>query len=142
MPILHKQRKPEPEAAHLIVGKCGEQLAARWLQDHGYMIKERHYLRKWGEIDVIAIKGGVVHFVEVKSVSYGTRADLMFSVPRETFRPEENVHLRKLARLRRAIETWVMEQNYKGEYQLDVVTVRMVPRERFAVVDVIENVAE
>lgn len=128
------------KAAHLTIGELGEHLAAKWLEDRGHEIVDRHYLRKWGEIDVIASKEGVIHFVEVKTVSYGTKEKLKKYVARGTFRPEDKVHKWKLARLRRAIETWVAEQSYKGEYQLDVVTVRMVPHEKFAVVDMIEHV--
>lgn len=130
----------DAEVAHLKVGALGERLAAKWLEDRGYKIVGRHYLKKWGEIDIIAEKAGIVRFVEVKSVSYETRRELEDRVSHGTHRPEENVHHSKLGRLRRAIETWVAEQSYKGEYQLDVVTVRMVPREKFAVVDMIEHV--
>lgn len=106
----------------------------------GYTIVERNYRKKWGEIDIIVREGEKVCFVEVKTVSYETKRELEESVPRETFRPEDNVHAAKLARLYRAIETWIGERKFMGEYQLDVVTVRMVPREKFAVVDMIENV--
>jgi Holliday junction resolvase-like predicted endonuclease len=60
-------------------GNLGEDIAAMFLMKHGFGIIERNYLRKWGEIDIVAKKGGVLHFVEVKTVSCGTRG----TVPHE-----------------------------------------------------------
>jgi putative endonuclease len=128
------------QAEHLKVGRLGENIAAEWLGNTGFLIKDRHYLRKWGEIDLIAARAGIVHFVEVKTVSYETMEELDNAVAHGMFRPEENVHEAKLKRLYRAIESWIGEKKYKGEYQLDVLTVRMVPREKYAVLDLIENV--
>lgn len=50
-----------------------ELLASEWLENGGFSIIGRLYLRKWGEIDIIAERGGGVHFVEIKAVSYETR---------------------------------------------------------------------
>lgn len=47
-------------------GVSGEDSAAAYLQQHGYKIIERNWRVKAGEIDIIAEKGDVVHFVEVK----------------------------------------------------------------------------
>jgi Holliday junction resolvase-like predicted endonuclease len=54
---------------HLDVGKIGEDTAARFLVKQGFMIVERNYWKKYGEIDIVAKKKGVIHFVEVKTVS-------------------------------------------------------------------------
>ncbi|MBX4181397.1 YraN family protein, partial [Candidatus Parcubacteria bacterium] len=51
------------------LGDIGENIACDFLKNRGYTIVERNYLRKWGEIDIVARKGEVIHFVEVKSVS-------------------------------------------------------------------------
>lgn len=48
-------------------GKTGEMMAAAYLEDHGYIIVERNdRLHHW-EVDIIALKDGTLHFVEVKS---------------------------------------------------------------------------
>ncbi len=127
-------------AHHNTIGKIGENIATKWLITKDYSVIERNYQKKWGEIDIIVTKDSNIHFVEVKSVSYGTREDLEYAVSHETWRPEENVHREKLKRLGRAIETWLSEKKYKGEWQIDVLTVRIVPRERFARVKLIDNV--
>lgn len=48
-------------------GSTGERLVATYLQDRGFRILERNYRTPLGEIDLIAAKGGAIHFVEVKA---------------------------------------------------------------------------
>lgn len=38
---------------HLIVGRAGEDIACKYLQNKGYKIIERNFRRKWGEIDIV-----------------------------------------------------------------------------------------
>lgn len=128
---LHRQR----------IGAIGEQIAARYLEKRGFTIIGRHYLKKWGEIDVIARQAHVVHFVEVKTVSYETKAALQRAVSYGTWRPEENVHAFKLKKLQRAIASWLAEHQWTGDWQIDVVAVRFVPRETYATVKYIDNVS-
>ncbi len=128
-------------AKHNEIGRIGEDIAARWLISKDFEILERNYLKKWGEIDIVAREtGGKVHFIEVKSVSYETKADLDRSVSHETWRPEDNVHKHKQDRLSRAIQSWLTEHSYTADFQIDIVTVRMVPCEKIARVKYIDNV--
>jgi len=49
-------------------GNESEELATRFLEETGFAIVERNfYARKLGEIDIVAEKEGVLHFIEVKS---------------------------------------------------------------------------
>jgi putative endonuclease len=128
-------------ARHNEIGKMGEDLAAKWLISKGFHIVERNYLRKWGEIDIVAretLKRMV--FVEVKTVSYETKDALAWAVTHETWRPEDKIHANKQMRLKRAIQTWISDHAYDGECQIDILTVRMVPREKFAQINRLENV--
>ena len=134
-------------ARHNEIGRIGEDIATQWLKKSGFSIVDRNYNRKWGEIDIVARlpaqsggTNGEIHFVEVKSVSYETRMELNLAVSRGTWRPEENVHKNKQDRLKRAIQTWLLEAHYAGKWQIDVVTIRMVPREKHAKVKMLENV--
>lgn len=122
------------------IGKTGEDVAALFLESRGFAILDRNYWKKWGKIDIIASKGDMVHFVEVKTVSYETKSDLEHAVSHETWLPEEQVHRAKMRNLANTIESWVIEKGYTGAWQIDVIAVRLVPRETFATVKVIENV--
>ena len=59
-------------------GMWGEIFATRYLRDRGYEILSTNYVCRFGEIDIIAMKDGVMSFVEVK-----TRQSLKFWHPRE-----------------------------------------------------------
>ena len=126
------------------IGGYGEQIAARHVSRLGWQVLGMNYLKKWGEIDIVARETvgneQVVHFIEVKTVSYETRNDLDRAVTHGTRRPEENVHYHKIQRLNRAIESWIMEHNYEGEWQIDVAAVRIVTREKHATIKLIKNV--
>ena len=45
-----------------------------------------------------------------------------------------------MERLKRVIETWVSEHDETREYQIDVLIVHLVPDEKYAEVDFIENI--
>lgn len=122
------------------IGAYGEEIAVSYLKKQGFLILDQNYLKKWGEIDIVARGTDMIHFVEVKTVSYETKTVLETAVLRGTWRPEENVHYHKIQRLNRAIESWIMEHNYNGEWQIDVVAVRIVLHERHATVKYLPNV--
>lgn len=122
------------------IGNIGESVAVEYLLRRDFAIIEQNFRKPWVEIDIIAQKGEVVHIIEVKTVSYTTKADLEWSVSHETWRPEEQVHARKLRKLGQGAEAWINDKQYTGEWQIDVMAVRIVPQETYAVVKVIPNV--
>ena len=122
------------------IGDWGEQITVKYLKNKGFSILETNYWRKWGEIDVIAKKEGIVHFVEVKTLSYETKEKLQYAVAHETWRPEEQVHQFKLHQIHKALETWIADKDYEGEWQIDVAAVRIVPNETYATVKFIDNI--
>ena len=136
------------------IGKIGEETACKFLMKHGYQIILRNYWKKWGEIDIIAKKDRVIHFVEVKTVS----RDLAFvlnkdfvscetkkGVKHETldsYRPEDNIHPWKLKRLSRAIQTYLIENNISEDdkWQFDAITVFLDIKNKTAEVDHIKDI--
>ncbi len=48
-------------------GNLGEDKACKFLDENGFMIIERNFYSRFGEIDIICSKDEVLHFVEVKS---------------------------------------------------------------------------
>lgn len=127
-------------AKHNKIGASGEDIACKWITDRGHAVIERNYRKKYGEIDIVTRETDKIHFVEVKSVSYETKVDLEYAISHETWRPEENVHHEKIRRFKNVIETWLLENKYKGEWQIDIITVRLIPREKFAQVNFLENI--
>lgn len=111
------------------IGRIGETIAAQFLERKGFKVVERNYRKPWGEIDIIAEKGNMVRFVEVKAVSRESLPD----VSREMdYRPEEMVDARKLRKLARTAALYMEVQNDKREYQIDVVGVILVEATRKA----------
>ncbi len=49
------------------IGDIGEEFTARFLERKGCDVLERNFTIRGGEIDIIAKKGNLIHFVEVKS---------------------------------------------------------------------------
>ncbi len=63
-----------------VLGKEGEEKAAAALEAAGMKIICRNYRSKTGEIDIIAIDGETIVFVEVKSWSVYGMEDLQYSL--------------------------------------------------------------
>ena len=50
-----------------LLGNKGERAAARYLRTQGFQILSRQYTSRWGELDLIALEGDSIVFVEVKT---------------------------------------------------------------------------
>jgi putative endonuclease len=67
------------------LGKLGEELACAELQRRGYAIAARRFRSRFGEIDIVTERDGVVVFVEVKarrSRAFGHAAESVSSFKR------------------------------------------------------------
>jgi putative endonuclease len=122
------------------VGDLGEKIACDFLEQRGFKIIERNYLRKWGEIDIITKKNGLIHFIEVKSVTRLTEQSFGRAHGTSEYRPEDNMHPWKLKRLSRAMQTYLLDKKLDCDWQLDLVTVKMDEKSRKARVELIENI--
>lgn len=110
-------------------GNLGEEIAVQFLVKKGFKIIERNYNKPWGEIDIIAEKGNIVRFVEVKSVS----REIKEGVTREIdYRPEELVNARKLRKLARTAALYMESKRDKREFQIDAIGVIMDESKRIA----------
>lgn len=130
------------------IGRIGENIAVKYLKNKGFSIICLNYRKKYGEIDIIAQKGEILHFIEVKTVSHENFAsflgDSSNNVSRETdhYRPEDNIHPYKLKRLARTIQVYLLEKFTKSEpeWQFDAITVRLDMKTRRAKVKFLENI--
>ena len=93
-------------------GNWGEDRAARYLRLHGYRIVERNFRCRQGEIDIIARKGEIVAFVEVKQ-----RKSADFGEAREF------VTYAKQHRVIAAAELWLLKTGSELQPRFDVIEV-------------------
>jgi putative endonuclease len=136
-------KEPKPLTEKRRVGNLGEDIACTYLEKQGYVIKDRNYLRKYGELDIVASKDGLIHFIEVKTVTRLPDVALAKSgdVPYETgYRPEDNMHPWKLKRLARTIQAYCLDKKVHGDWQFDVMTVVLHMKTRRARVEHMENI--
>lgn len=89
--MTRRSRDPRPQR-----GRTGELLACEHLEARGYEVLERNFRSRYGEIDIIARRGRLVAFVEVKARR-----------SRRCGEPFEAVGPRKQAQIRRMAEMWV-----------------------------------
>jgi len=64
------------------VGKSGEDIASDFLRKKNYKIIEQNFKKRYGEIDIVALDGETLVFVEVK-----TRKSTEFGSPLEAITP-------------------------------------------------------
>lgn len=82
------------------LGRKSEIVAVRWLKKKGFEILSRNFRRRFGEVDIIAIRGNVVYFVEVRS-----RKGCSMNFGKVV----EAVDRRKLSKIARVGELFVMK---------------------------------
>ncbi len=123
------------------IGQIGEDLASEHLKDSGFQVVDRNYLKKWGEIDIVAKKGHVLHFVEVKTVTEYSNSVTHVTETGE-FRPEDNMHPWKLQRLGRAVQSYLLEKNVldETEWQFDLVTVYLDKDKRLNKIELLADI--
>ena len=95
------------------VGRRGEVLAARHLQQLGLDVLDRNVRLPGGEIDLVARERDELVFVEVKT-----------RIGDESLAPDELVGAAKLARLERLAETYVARLDRADiDWRIDVVAI-------------------
>lgn len=85
----------------LRTGRAGEQIACRHLRGTGIKVLERNARTRAGELDIVALDGRTLVFVEVKTTRPGNR--------RGPARPELAVGRRKQQQVRRLARAWLAQ---------------------------------
>ena len=104
------------------LGRAAEQLVAEHLERSGWRIIGRNLRLPSGELDLVALDGGTLVFVEVKAGRAGTN--------RGPELPAHAVGRRKQLKLRRLAREWIAERRGPSgvaSYRFDVVGVRFGP---------------
>jgi putative endonuclease len=99
-------------AQHNELGKKGEQLAVKFLQEHDYTIIERNYRFDKAEVDLMAKKQDVLAVIEVK-----TRSSRDFGNPQDFVKPKQ------IQRLVKAVDEYVTVNNLDVEIRFDIIAI-------------------
>lgn len=106
-------------------GARAEAQACAYLEGLGFEIIERNFFARYGEIDIIARRGGLLHFIEVKSGA--------------GFEPIFNITPSKLTKLQKAIRLYLAKHPSKLPYCLDALIIRYGERAEF---ELLENITQ
>jgi len=91
-------------------GDFAEERAVVYLQERAYIIVDRNYSSRFGEIDIIAQKDGVLHFVEVKSAD-----EFELAI--------QNITSKKLSRIIKTAQMYMSKNCYDGAFTFDAIIV-------------------
>jgi len=91
-------------------GDIGEEKATAFLIENGFRIVERNFYSRFGEIDIIASKGAVLHFVEVKS---GQEYEVAI----------QNITPTKLSRFTKTVYVYLKKSSLDIDFCIDAIIV-------------------
>ncbi len=129
-------------------GNWGEGIVCEMLKsEKGMKITERNFLRKCGEIDIVAEKDGTLHFIEVKTVTKEITTYDGLGIAFDdshVYNPLDNVDRRKMLRVKRTIALYLAEKHVPHEtpFQIDIASVVFFMPDMFAQVELLENIIE
>jgi len=103
-------------AEHNLTGSLGEQLACRFLVEHGYAVLERNWRQARHELDIIAQKGKELIIVEVKTRSSDQHGQ-----------PEEAVKKGKRGKLVQGANAYIMATGCELAVRFDIISVILHP---------------
>ena len=105
-------------AQHNEAGKEGEQLAEQYLLKNGFTILYRNWRYSHYEIDIVAIRNDLLHFVEVK-----LRSTRYFGLP------EESVTKKKIKCLLEAANAFLFRNAHFNDFRIDILSITTYPNE-------------
>ena len=109
-------------------GVWGEVFAARYLRDMGYKILTSNFVCRFGELDIVAEKNGLVCIVEVKTRNKNTSVS-----------PMEAVDEGKRSRLESAAKQFMSYAEIKSGVRFDVCEVLVDDNDKLHSINYIEN---
>ncbi|MFO0940778.1 MAG: YraN family protein [Pirellulales bacterium] len=110
--LQDSKNHPNGDRRHRL-GASGERLAEEFLKKLGYKILARGYRSRLGEIDLIAVDGNCIVFVEVKTWNQATTAD-----------PSAAVDLEKQGKITRTALSYLKQHRlFNRSARFDVVAI-------------------
>lgn len=115
-------------ANHNQTGITGETMAVKYIAEKGFSLLHQNWRHSHWEVDIIASKSSVLHFIEVK-----TRRTKKFG------HPEEAVSKKKIQNLINAAEEYLYQYPQWKRIQFDILSITILknkPVEYFFIEDV------
>jgi len=91
-------------------GNIAEAKAVEFLYENGFSIIEQNFYSRFGEIDIIALKDDILHFIEVKS-----GFDYESAV--------QNITPQKVSKLIKTLQLYMKKNSLSADFVLDAIVV-------------------
>lgn len=91
-------------------GNLAEDKASEFLLKNGFVVVERNFYSRFGEIDIIATKNSVLHFIEVKSA-----LDYELAI--------QNITKSKLTKLIKTVQVYLKKNSLNVNFMLDALII-------------------
>lgn len=106
-----------PNATGRTLGAWGEEIATRYLEEHGFTVLARNWRCRWGELDIVCADAQSIHAVEVKTRRLGGRVPALQAISPQ-----------KRARLRKLLCIWLVEAGrHAPEIAVDLCAITVQP---------------
>lgn len=94
------------------IGQQAEAAAASYLKANGFKLIARNWRIPAAEIDIVAVRGNIIHFIEVKYRAKDHAGGGLSYITRQ-----------KLKQMERAASFWCTQEGYVGDYELSAIEV-------------------
>jgi len=91
-------------------GNIAESKIVEYLISKEYKVIERNFYSRFGEIDIIAYKNGIYHFIEVKSG--------------KSFNPIYAITPSKITKIIKTINFFLLTNHLEASYQIDAIILK------------------
>lgn len=93
-----------------LFGFNAENIATKFLQKNGFEIIERNFHSRFGEIDIIAKKDEILHFIEVKATS-------------KNYETAYRITPTKLSKIIKTLNFYFTQHKINLNYQIDAILI-------------------
>lgn len=108
-------------AKHNLLGHEGEDIAAKYLEQHGYVVQDRNWRCGHKDLDLVVTKDNTIVFVEVKTRTSTEWGD-----------PQEFVTDRKIRRIVNSADAYLRYNQIDMDVRFDIISI-VVERGEFKV---------
>ena len=109
-------------ARHIDIGQRGEAIARTYLEQKGYKILAANWRYRRAEVDLIAMEGPILVFIEVKTRSNDAYGE-----------PEQGITARKEQMLTSAAHAYIEQTEHEDEIRFDIISILYLDEQSYSV---------